>query len=514
MFVTQQFNFKYKKNNVAKVEKTDNKRFVVKEIHDNNIIILGEKLYQDRLLMYSTLTKNHEFLPIENEAYDLYTTDQIKLAQIVAPAKKSTDASIKYQWIVKKVYSSEHEGMIVSRSKLSLGATLTWSQQPRQYYWLPCSAAQKLADLRNIHKKAYEKDQNIAANYGQLDITYLPLYEWLKDDIEGRPKQIPYGRFRQHLLDAAKDNMKKLHKQGKYVYMMPFDPDCKSLLIKGKTNLFDMYTDNIHRYHYPSIMTSGFTFTDHYIHLNRVFQLNRELQVIFQTILPGSAYYSECNSIILYNPNFIEDKYFKFGLYGSEILPIIKYIASSNLSMVILKDAPLVTTVPFRMLNVMPVTEQRKTMSKRHYKKILQLSQILISTHNFMSALISGLSIHVNTNSKLRTYLCELWKLHCPLLIMEQRESTPSSDYISQLRFICQKYSAFYSIDNEKYVKDLNHIRHQCIITMPNPKKQTNSTKKQTRDNLIDKCIEISRKCGQLCALHILKWMDIHENNI
>ena len=512
--VPQQFIFKFKGSKVAKVEKTEDKRFLVKEVYDEDIILLNDKLRKGRLLMYSRLTKKHELLPVAKEDYDLYNSGHMKLAKIRVPEHRTTNESVKYQWMVKEVYLPKDTKKIISGERLLSGNILSWSEQPRNYYWIPCSADEQFASLRDKYRKDYEKDRNIIGKINALEITHLKLYEWLKYDSEGHPKQIPYGQFRQQLLNAAKNDMKKFHEGGKYVYMMPFDPDCKSILVKRGTNLFDMYIHNIHRYHYPSIMTSGFTFTSRYVGLNRIFQLNRELQIIFQEFLPGSAYYSECNSIIRYNPDFIEDKYFKFGLYGTEILPIIKYIAAKNCPMIILQDAPLVTTVPSRILDVMPVEDQWKTLSRDYYEKILQLSQIVISTHNFMSGLISGLSIHIQTNSRLRSYLCELWKFHCPLLIIQENESTPSSDYISKLRSLCEKYEKSRSMDNKKYVQSLAEIRQRCIREMPTPKKQTNSSEQQTRDTLIDKCIEISRKCGQLCAFHILQWISIHRDNV
>ncbi len=503
--------FKYKGNDVAKVQKISENRFAVKKVYNKSIRLLGDYLYEDRILSYSKLTKHHKFLPIDDE-YSLYDRNHEKLAIINVSTDKSAGQQAKYQWKVKNVCKKKYVGMSICNTNLAVGAKLRWSRKPNEYYWLPCSTDQEYVRVRNKYRQQWETQlEHLKAAFSQLNIKHLKLYEWLKDDIDSHLNDVPYGRFRQILLDAARESMQSLHDNGKRVYMMPFDPDCISLTVQDGVNLFDMYINRILNNNYPQIMTSGFKFNSRYPALNRVFQLNLDVQCILQNNLPGSAYFTECNSVIRYDPDFVNDKEFKFGKNAAEILPIVKYIASQNSEMIIINDAPLITSVPKRMLEVMDDKIQKKVLSETYYKQVLKLSQIVISKHNFKSAMISGLSIHMKTSADLRKCLCKLWELHCPLQQTIISKRTKRSNFISRLKTICTNYETGYSSERT-YAAELRTIREECIIAILIHTNIFDSHMVSTLIYLVDTCINTNRLCGRLIAHRILEWIRIDES--
>ncbi|CAF1528244.1 unnamed protein product [Adineta ricciae] len=514
IFVRRYFIFKFKEKAVAKVEKNGNNQFVVKEVYDENIILMKEKLSIDRILSYEKLSEHHKFLPIYDEDYYLYNADHIKLARISVADNAKTDPETKYQWLVKKVCSDRHKKLKLGNSRLTVNSILIWKQMPTIYYWLPCSVDAYVKRIRSINMKKYtDQEKSIAEKFSQLNIVHLKLYEWLKDDVEGREEEIPYGTFRQYLLRAAKSAMKEFYQQGKKVFLMTFDPDCMTLMIKHNLSIFDIYIDHIIHNEHSFMITSGFTFTDKKYFLNRIYALNLEMQIILQNHLPGSAYFTECNSVIRYDPKVFDDAEFKFGLHGTEIIPIVKYIASNKYEMTILKNNPLVTSIPSRIFEVMDNDTEKYVLSKSYYEKMDKLSQVVISTHNFMSTMITGLSIYITTNEKLRTHISDLWKLHCPLKILKDDEETTESNYISKLQEICEEYVNGYYLTSEEYDASLNDICQKCKRAIPNRPRQKKSVMEDVQEDLVKRCIKIAQECGKLCARHILQWINDDRKN-
>ena len=155
--------------------------------------------------------------------------------------------------------------------------------------------------------------------------------------------------------------------------------------------------------------------------------------------LPGSAYYSEWDTVTKYDATIFNDMKFKFALYKTEIMPIVKYIAAKatkDNDMVILNDSPLITTVPSRLSEVMSPDVIKKPLSKQYYENLLKLSQIVMSRYKFMSAMISGLSIHIKTTTRVRKYLMILWGMHCLVSMMNMDEYS-SNRSENNLFFCC-----------------------------------------------------------------------------
>ena len=124
------------------------------------------------------------------------------------------------------------------------------------------------------------------------------MYEWFREDANGKTKDIPYGKFRQQLVENSKDLLNEIYDKKQYAYIMTFDPDCRDLFVKDRFNIFDMYIHQIITNNYPYLLTSGYTFDKLSPTLNRIYRLNYEMQLILHKYLPGSAYFSECNSLI------------------------------------------------------------------------------------------------------------------------------------------------------------------------------------------------------------------------
>lgn len=476
---------------IAIVEKIKEKEYRVQKVQQQRRILNGN-LDPGRLLVWERLPKKYKFLPIIEEEYYLYMFgNNDPLAIIYKPKDDKIEL---YVWKVKKVFPP-YLNKKICKTKLMDGALLTWNRMPTSYYWLPCNSKNALNNQNQKYNQQYNDLKNEIKKYtNKLDISVLPLFKWITEHYKNG---VPYGTFRNILLRQTKKDMLKSCEEGKKVYMVIFDPDCRSLIVKANKNIFDLYVDNILLYnHKPIIYTSGFRFNSENNYLNRIFKLNMHMNKICQKYLPGSAYFSECNTIIRCIPEDINK--IKFSNYNNEIIPIIKYYTKKSESMIIIDDAEIETTIPARMKNISDKKNSYKTSPKSYYSDIQKLSQTMFSSYKWHHHINTALSIDIKITLGLNKHLCYLWQLHCPLLIVNKSNNLSTATYMSELENICENYQLYLS-DGKQYKIPLGVIKNNI--------QQAIRSNNNNANELVDKCIKIARECGSVIAIHIKQWI-------
>ena len=498
IFLKRDFLLTYKNNPFALVEKLAEKTFLVKQVYNAKKKVLGKILSINRQLIFKKqIPSCYKFTLVNNEDHYLYNDKFQQLATVSAIESNENVLEAKCRWLVKQA----DRPIKIGKTTLVKDKILEWDNGPRVFQLIPCSKYDEFIEIRKSNLKKYEEHCRNIEKYSEefQRLSHLKFYEWFREDSNGNTKDIPYGQFRRKLLNFSRLLLSQIYRKQQHAYILTFDPDCTNLFVKNQFNLFDMYIHQIITNNYPYLLTSGYRFSDSNPILNRIYRLNYEMQMIMHKYLPGSAYFTECNSLIRYEPEIFKDKTFKFSSNNNEILPLIKYFVKNQCNIILINDYPLETSVPKRILEQV----NSNVLTKQHYISLKNLSQTLIHPQSFQHALNSALTISIKNTPQLRKNLADLWNLHSPLSIENLDKKLSSSKYLSQIEQICMDYDENHSITNEKYFQTLNTMRNDLKNSIASKSRQT----KVNTDEITENCIKICQQCGLLCAQRILQWI-------
>ncbi|KAK1940901.1 hypothetical protein P3T76_007607 [Phytophthora citrophthora] len=294
---------------------------------------------------------------------------------------------------------------------------------------------------------------------------------------------------------------------GNIVYAHIFDPDVVSLDVKVamKTELlFTAYATVIldmarkkDKKELPAILSSSYCFeaSDENAVINKLFALNSKVNKELHTRLPGAGYFSECNTLLLYD----DEEYWKnlkFDRDGNEIVPIVKYLIQEGKKEAKFVKGAMQTSVPVRMRNWqnLRLDQDEQRYEVKYFLFLEECPQVPLKSCHWVHRVYSAISQYVvSSENKFLKYVGKLWKYFSPTLSFDKEFTMV--DKISFRDFIQSGYDDHLQKNEAKLQNILETLKEYPL---------TEKGKKQ--EKLWDDVAETAKSCGNIYRNYIVSW--------
>lgn len=412
---------------------------------------------------------------------------------------------------------------------LPVPALLQWKSAtgPKNWTFVVAGVAEHVQNIANITTDEKNKWESPEAT---IPVTVLPLLIW--ESASQHKVKIPYGTFRNSLLHDSTtleilNNCTTPYGRSQ-VYVHITDPDTQSLRVcthrdlspetedseHTDTDIYQAYKQYITTHYnqtsvYPALISTFFKFTMNQLAMNRLFILNKTLNSIVHKHLPGSAYFSECNTVLHYDSTYWMS--LKFSRNHNEIMPLIRVLVDQKLD-ILIRDGALQTAIPIRMTKYEAMESSlihdlisnkdhiKSRKNKDFFIWLQQCPQVMLMPLDWAHHVSAAISRHLQSGEakqSLNGWLSCLWKCYNPIELYALEQNP--TNVCNMFKSFCQSYEDTIKRDN---------IRS----SIQNAMTQLNKIEFKTRTTLTWKqCQEAAHECGRACVAHILRWIELDE---